>query len=123
MGWLRVERTEVQQHTVQAERNGPPQGHVRRTMQALWLLHCGLTRAKAAHVARPGRATVQRDGERVLLFVEQEPGVFAVRDVTVGRTGGGRVEIRSGVQPGEKVVTTGSFRLKSEMKKTEMESD
>ena len=65
---------------------------------------------------------VQRDGERALVFVEQEPGVFAVREVTVGRKAGNRIEIRSGVEPGEKVVTTGSFRLKSDMKKTEMEA-
>ncbi len=65
---------------------------------------------------------VQRDGERALVFVEQEPGVFAVREVTVGRMAGNRIEIRVGVEPGEKVVTTGSFRLKSDMKKTEMEA-
>ncbi|MCZ2342880.1 MAG: helix-turn-helix domain-containing protein [Bacteroidales bacterium] len=29
-------------------------------MLVLWLLHCGLTRAKAAEVAELGRATVQR---------------------------------------------------------------
>jgi cobalt-zinc-cadmium efflux system membrane fusion protein len=65
---------------------------------------------------------VQRDGERSLVFVEQQSGVFAVREVTVGRKAGNRIEIRSGVEPGEKVVTTGSFRLKSDMKKTEMEA-
>jgi cobalt-zinc-cadmium efflux system membrane fusion protein len=65
---------------------------------------------------------VQRDGERALVFVEQQPGVFAVREVTIGRTAGNRIEIRAGVEPGEKVVTTGSFRLKSDMKKTEMEA-
>jgi cobalt-zinc-cadmium efflux system membrane fusion protein len=65
---------------------------------------------------------VQRDGERALVFVEQESGVFAVREVTVGRKAGNRIEIRSGVEPGEKVVTTGSFRLKSDLKKTEMEA-
>ena len=65
---------------------------------------------------------VQRDGERSLVFVEQEPGVFAVREVTVGRKAGNHIEILAGVEPGEKVVTTGSFRLKSEMKKTEMEA-
>lgn len=80
-----------------------------------------LTDAGEEAVTVPADA-VQRDGERFLLFVEQEPGVFAVREVTVGRTAGNRIEIRSGVESGEKVVTTGSFRLKSEMKKTEMEA-
>lgn len=80
-----------------------------------------LTDATGEAVTVPAEA-VQRDGERFLVFVEQAPGVFAVREVTVGRTAGNRTEIRAGVEPGEKVVTTGSFRLKSDMKKTEMEA-
>jgi transposase len=60
MGWLRVELTEQEQATVNAERDGHPDAHVRRKMLVLWLLHCGLTRQKAAHVAGLGRATVQR---------------------------------------------------------------
>lgn len=80
-----------------------------------------LTDATGEAVTVPAEA-VQRDGERFLVFVEQAPGVFAVREVMVGRTAGNRTEIRAGVEPGEKVVTTGSFRLKSEMKKTEMEA-
>ena len=45
---------------VKAEREAHPQSHVRRKMLVLWLLHCGLTRAKTATVAGLGRATVQR---------------------------------------------------------------
>jgi transposase len=60
MGWLRIELTEEQQQVVPAERESHPQGHVRRKMLVLWLLHCGLTRDKAAEVAGLGRATVQR---------------------------------------------------------------
>lgn len=60
MAWLRIELTEQEQATVNAERDGHPEAHVRRKMLVLWLLHCGLTRQKAAHVAGLGRATVQR---------------------------------------------------------------
>jgi transposase len=60
MGWLRIELTEEQQRVVNAERDSHPQEHVRRKMLVLWLLHCGLTREKAAEVACLGRATVQR---------------------------------------------------------------
>jgi transposase len=60
MGWLRIELTEEQQQIVKAERDSHPQEHVRRKMLVLWLLHCGLTRAKTAAVAGLGRATVQR---------------------------------------------------------------
>jgi transposase len=60
MAWLRIVLTEEQQRVVNQERDSHPQEHVRRKMLVLWLLHCGLTRAKAAEVAGLGRATVQR---------------------------------------------------------------
>jgi transposase len=60
MAWLRIQLTAEQQATVNSERDAHPDAHVRRKMLALWLLHCGLTRQKAAEVACLGRATVQR---------------------------------------------------------------
>src|SRR5947209_7719180 len=60
MGWFRVELTEEQQRVVHTERDSHPLEHVRRKMLVLWLLHCRLTRDKAAEVAGLGRATVQR---------------------------------------------------------------
>jgi transposase len=60
MGWLRIELTEEEKKVVNAERDSHPQDHVRRKMLVLWLLHCNLTREKAAEVAGLGRATVQR---------------------------------------------------------------
>ena len=60
MEWYRIVLTEEQQRVVNAERDAHPQEHVRRKMLVLWLLHCGVTRAKAAEVAGLGRATVQR---------------------------------------------------------------
>ena len=60
MAWLHVELNEQEQQVVNAERESHPQGHVRRKMLVLWLLHCGLTREKAALVTGLGRATVQR---------------------------------------------------------------
>src|SRR3954470_19381011 len=60
MGWLRIELTEEEKKVVNAERDSHPQEHVRRKMLVLWLLHCDLTREKAAEVAGLGRAAVQR---------------------------------------------------------------
>jgi transposase len=60
MAWYRVQLTAADQEVVIAERESHPQSHVRRKMLVLWLLHCGITRAKAATVAGLGRATVQR---------------------------------------------------------------
>jgi transposase len=60
MVWYRVQLTAAEQDVVIAEHEAHPQSHVRRKMLVLWLLHCGLTRAKTATVAGLGRATVQR---------------------------------------------------------------
>src|SRR5436190_18967992 len=60
MAWLKIALTDDEQRIVNAERDSHPLEHVRRKMLVLWLLHCGLTRQKAAQVSGTGRATVQR---------------------------------------------------------------
>src|SRR5438105_7806333 len=60
MAWFRVQLTEEQQRIVTEERASHPNPRVREKMLVLWLLHCGLTRQKAAEIAGVGRATVQR---------------------------------------------------------------
>ena len=60
MAWLRIALTDAEQAVVDAERDAHPDAHVRRKMLVLRLLHCGVTRDKAAQVAGLGRATVQR---------------------------------------------------------------
>jgi transposase len=60
MAWFRVHLTEEQQRIVNEERTSHPSSRVREKMWVLWLLHCGLTRQKAAEVVGVGRATVHR---------------------------------------------------------------
>ncbi len=60
-------------------------------------------------------AAVQSLNQRSVVFVEQAAGRFAARDVEIGTERGGRVEIRSGVKVGERIVTTGAFLLKSKV--------
>lgn len=60
MAWLRIALTDGEQAVVNAEQDAHPEAHIRRKMLVLWLLHCGVTRAKAAEIAGLGRATVQR---------------------------------------------------------------
>jgi len=57
---FRIALTENERQVVNAERDSHPEAHVRRKMLVVWLLHCGLTRAKAAEVAGLSRPTVQR---------------------------------------------------------------
>jgi cobalt-zinc-cadmium efflux system membrane fusion protein len=63
------------------------------------------------------RAAVQTIGERQVIFVpaSDEEGKFLPRTVQVGPVRGDLVTIRSGVQPGEVVVTEGSFLLRAEL--------
>jgi len=63
------------------------------------------------------RAALQTIGERQVVFVPapDEEGKFLPRTVQVGPVRGDRVTIQSGVQPGEVVVTEGSFFLRAEM--------
>jgi RND family efflux transporter MFP subunit len=63
------------------------------------------------------RAAVQTIGERQVVFVPapDEEGTFLPRTVQVGPVRGDLITIRSGVQPGEVVVTEGSFYLRAEM--------
>ena len=63
---------------------------------------------------------LQTDGDDQIVFVEQAGGKFEKRLVEIGMEQSGRVQILSGVKPGEKVVTQGSFILKSEMLKGEL---
>jgi cobalt-zinc-cadmium efflux system membrane fusion protein len=48
-----------------------------------------------------------------VVFVEEAPGSFRPRQVTVGSEQAGAVEVRSGLRGGERVATAGSFLLKS----------
>jgi len=60
MAWFRVQLTEDEQRLVKQERVRHPQSRVREKMLVLWLLHCGVTREKAAEIAGVARSTVQR---------------------------------------------------------------
>jgi membrane fusion protein, heavy metal efflux system len=49
--------------------------------------------------------------------VKGQPNTFARRMVSVGDTADGRVSILSGLDAGERVVTSGAFILKAELGK------
>jgi cobalt-zinc-cadmium efflux system membrane fusion protein len=59
---------------------------------------------------------LQTEGTAHLVFVQLSATVFEARPVQPGLRQGSLVEV-SGVRPGEQVVTTGSFALKSELQK------
>jgi cobalt-zinc-cadmium efflux system membrane fusion protein len=79
--------------------------------------------ATAQIVLRPGPSeqtgvvvpadAVQPVGSKSVVFVEQKSGVYLPRVIATGTNSDGAVEVLSGVTAGERVVTNGSFYLKS----------
>jgi len=67
----------------------------------------------------PEDALQDLDGKKVV-FVAENDTEFAAREVQVGRTTGGMIEIVSGLQEGERFAVKGAFILKSELKKGEV---
>jgi RND family efflux transporter MFP subunit len=67
-------------------------------------------------VPRLPRDAVQNVGDRAVVYLAnpKEPGKFVEREVRLGQTSGEHVEIVSGVQPGDVVVTEGSFFVRAE---------
>jgi RND family efflux transporter MFP subunit len=62
------------------------------------------------------RAAVQWIGERAVVYVAvaKDEGRFVERTVMLGQPAGDLVEIREGLEPGERVVTEGSFFVRAE---------
>lgn len=72
--------------------------------------------APGASVPVIPRSAVQNVGDRTVIYLanQKEPGQFTEREVRLGETSGEQVEVTSGVQPGDVVVTEGSFFVRAE---------
>lgn len=70
-------------------------------------------------------AAVQRIDERSVVFIpkEGETGVFLVRDVELGGEVEGYHRVLSGLKLGERVITKGSFTLKTQLLKSALEEE
>jgi Cu(I)/Ag(I) efflux system membrane fusion protein/cobalt-zinc-cadmium efflux system membrane fusion protein len=74
------------------------------------------TTPKGEGLVIPSEAVI-RSGERNVAFVMREGGKFTPREVTLGLTlDSGKVQVLTGLAPGESVVTSGQFLLDSESK-------
>jgi membrane fusion protein, heavy metal efflux system len=65
---------------------------------------------------------LQRIGDRTVVFMpkQQAPGAFEIHEVQVGAESGGYTRVLAGLEVGQKVVTKGSFTLKTQMMKGEL---
>jgi cobalt-zinc-cadmium efflux system membrane fusion protein len=69
-----------------------------------------------ANIAVIPAAAVVQEGDRTIVFVEEAPGRFEERRVSVGKSAGDRVRVLSGVAPGESIVVDGVMLLKGLVK-------
>jgi len=92
-----------------------PQGRLKPGMFATALI-ASRGQSTATGLTVPTGA-VQRVGGRAVVFVPSGDGAFTKREVVLGEQGDGWGEVREGVEEGERVVTDGSFTLKSELLK------
>jgi cobalt-zinc-cadmium efflux system membrane fusion protein len=66
---------------------------------------------------------VQDVNGQAAVFVRTGPKTFAVRPVMVGQSRDGEVEVTGGLQPGDQVVTKGSFILKSQLLRSSLSEE
>jgi RND family efflux transporter MFP subunit len=89
-----------------------PRGDLRLGMYA----DVAITGDSASSVVLIPRTAVQNVGSRAVVYLAnaKEPGRFTEREVVLAVGSGDRVEVTRGVQPGDLVVTNGSFALRAE---------
>jgi multidrug efflux pump subunit AcrA (membrane-fusion protein) len=68
----------------------------------------------ANNVVRVPREVVLHTGERSVVIVQRESGVFEPREVELGAAGGQWQEVRGGIEPGETLVASSQFLIDSE---------
>lgn len=90
-----------------------PDGRLKPEMYAALTLSSG----EPHEVRAVPSAAIQEIEGRPFVFVKTASGSFERRDVATGQEVEGWVEVRSGVEEGEEVATTGAFLLKSELLK------
>lgn len=66
------------------------------------------------------RAAVQQVGSRTLAFVVRGPRRFESREVTLGQASHEYIQVVTGLEAGDEVVTQGSYALKSELLREQM---
>jgi membrane fusion protein, heavy metal efflux system len=62
----------------------------------------------------PVTAVLLKEGGKRVVYVENDPGRFTLREVEVADERGGRVRVLKGLQPGEKVVMRGALLVDRE---------
>ena len=98
-----------------------PQGRLRAGTFTEVGFYTGTNSETGEELVVPSGA-IQREGDKTIVFVpkDDEPGAYEIREVEIGGEMEGYTAIKSGLKLGEKVVSKGSFTLKTQMQKGEM---
>jgi membrane fusion protein, heavy metal efflux system len=77
-----------------------------------------------ASMPRVPRSAVQNVGDRTVIYLAkpQEAGRFIEREVHLGQISAGEVDVISGIEPGDVVVTEGSFFVRAERERLGLRS-
>ena len=86
----------------------------RRLLKAEMFVSVNLPSEAASAVSVPAKA-VFLNGEKHFVFVEEQERQFARREVGIGEEQGGLVRVLSGLEPGQRVVTSGCLLLQEMM--------
>jgi RND family efflux transporter MFP subunit len=87
----------------------------RRELKPGMYVEVGLPRGGSDAVLQVPASAVQRHEGKTFVFVHTGGDEFCRKDVTLGREGGDRVEVKAGLAPGDAVAVEGGFVLKSEL--------
>lgn len=66
------------------------------------------------------RGAVQQTGNRTVAFIVRGPRRFESREITIGESSADYVQVKTGLDVGDEVVTQGSYALKSELLRGQM---
>lgn len=88
-----------------------PDGRIKANLFAEVEIEAGGNNGEVVVV--PSSAVID-SGERQVVIIEREQGLYEPRNVKPGRAGGGYTEILSGIDAGEQVVVSGNFLIDSE---------
>jgi hypothetical protein len=83
-----------------------------------------ITGGAGSTVALIPRRAVQHVGDRTVVYVAnaKAPGTFVEREVRLGPASGGQVEVTAGVEPGDLIVSEGSFSVRAERERLGLRS-
>lgn len=88
-----------------------PDGRIKANLFAEVEIETGGNDGEAVAVPR---SAIIDSGERQVVIIEREEGLYEPRNVKPGRTDGGYTEILTGLDPGERIVVSGNFLIDSE---------